>query len=111
MELVIITVAALVTAILSAVAGLGGGIVLLAVIAQFHAPVIAIPIHGGIQLASNASRATILRSHINWGAVGRASILLFPATLLGVIVATNVPEDATRIVLGTFVKRVPRPVD
>ena len=103
MELVIITVAAFVTAILSAVAGLGGGIVLLAVIAQFHAPVIAIPIHGGIQLVSNGSRATILRSHINWGAVARSSILLFPAALLGVLVATNVPEDATRVVLGLFV--------
>ncbi|MEM7285442.1 MAG: sulfite exporter TauE/SafE family protein [Actinomycetota bacterium] len=103
MELIVITLAALVTAVLSAVAGLGGGIVLLAVIAQFHAPVVAIPIHGGFQLASNASRATILRSHINWSAVARASILLFPAALLGVLVATSVPEDATRIVLGAFV--------
>lgn len=103
MELLVIAIAALVTAVLSAVAGLGGGIVLLAVIAQFHAPVVAIPIHGGIQLASNASRATILRSHINWGAVARSSILLFPAALLGVAVATSVPADATRIVLGGFV--------
>ena len=103
MELFVITVAALVTAVLSAVAGLGGGIVLLAVIAQFHAPVVAIPIHGGIQLVSNGSRATILRAQIAWGAVARASILLFPASLLGVLVATSVPEDATRVVLGVFV--------
>ena len=102
-ELVVISLAALVTAVLSAVAGLGGGIVLLAVIAQFHAPVIAIPIHGGIQLASNGSRAAILRSHINWAAVARSSVLLVPASLLGVLVATNMPEDATRVVLGCFV--------
>lgn len=98
-----ITTVALITAVLSAVAGLGGGIILLAVIAQFHAPVVAIPIHGGIQLASNGSRAAVLRAHINRGAVIRASILLFPAALLGVLVATSMPEDATRVVLGTFV--------
>ena len=98
-----IAVAAVGTSVLSAVAGLGGGIILLTVLAQFFAPVVAIPIHGGIQLVSNGSRAAMLRRQINWSAVGRASILLLPASLLGVLVATSIPEDATRLVLGAFV--------
>lgn len=103
MEVVIVGLAALLTSVLSAVAGLGGGVVLLAVIAQFHAPVVAIPIQGGIQLVSNSSRAAMLRRHINWDAVGRSAVLVLPASLLGVLLATSVPEDGTRLVLGVFV--------
>lgn len=102
MELVIIAFAAAATAVLSALAGLGGGIILLAVLAQFFAPVVAIPIHGSIQLVANGSRAFLLRGEIAWRAVLWSSVLLFPASLLGVLVATSVPEDATRAALGVF---------
>lgn len=103
MELVVIGVAALLTAILSAVAGLGGGVILLSVLAQFFAPVTAIPIQGGIQLFSNGSRAIIMRAGINWSAVWRSSLLLLPASFLGVLVATSIPEDTTRLILGLFI--------
>jgi uncharacterized membrane protein YfcA len=102
MELLIIAFAAAATAVLSALAGLGGGIILLAVLAQFFAPVVAIPIHGGIQLVANGSRAFLLRGEISWRAVLWASVLLFPASLLGVMVATAVPEDTTRAALGVL---------
>jgi len=103
MFLVVVGVAALFTSILSAIAGLGGGVVLLMVIAQFVAPTVAIPIQGAIQLASNSSRAWFLRSDVAWGPVGWSSILLLPASLLGVAIATSLPEDAIRIVLAVFV--------
>lgn len=103
MELVLIGIAAFATSILSALAGLGGGIVLLAVLAQFYAPTIAIPIHGGIQLASNGTRAAMLRQNIHWPSVGWSSLLLFPASMLGVAVAGSMPEDTTRLILGIFV--------
>ena len=103
MDLVLIAAAALVTAVLSAIAGLGGGVILLAVLAQFYAPVVAIPIHGGIQLVANGSRAYLLRGEIEWAAVWRAGVLMFPASMVGVLVATSIPEDATRVVLGVFV--------
>lgn len=102
MELLVIVVAAAGAAVLSSLAGIGGGIVLLAVLAQFFPPVVAIPIHGGIQLVANGSRAALLRDGIAWKAVGWASILLFPASLLGVAVATSIPESATRVLLGVF---------
>jgi uncharacterized membrane protein YfcA len=103
MELVAVGLAAFATSILSALAGLGGGIILLAVIVQFFAPAVAIPIHGGIQLVSNGSRAAILRSNINWSAVGWSAVLLFPASLLGVAVATSLPESLVRLAIGLFV--------
>ena len=103
LEVGVIGVAALLTSILSAVAGLGGGVILLVVIAQFVAPTVAIPIQGAIQLASNGSRAALLRRDVDWPAVGWSSILLLPASFVGVVVATSLPEDAMRIVLGAFV--------
>ncbi len=103
MELVVVGIAALATSILSAVAGLGGGIILLAVIAQFFAPITAIPIHGAVQFVSNGSRAVLIRQVINWKAVGWSSVLLFPASMAGVIVATSIPENLTRLLIGLFV--------
>ncbi|MEL6892855.1 MAG: sulfite exporter TauE/SafE family protein [Actinomycetota bacterium] len=103
MFVVIVGVTALLTSILSAVAGLGGGVILLIAIAQFVAPTTAIPIQGAIQLASNSSRAWFLRDDVAWPPVGWSSLLLLPASLLGVAVATSLPEDAIRVVLAAFV--------
>lgn len=102
MELWVIVAAAVATSILSAIAGLGGGVILLAVIAQFFPTATAIPVHGGIQLVANASRASSLRRDVAWSAAGVAALPLLPASLLGAAVATAVPEDATRLVLGVF---------
>ena len=102
-ETLIIAVAAVLTSILSAVAGLGGGVILLTILAQFFTPIVAIPIQGGIQLASNASRAVLLRRDLDWSVVGPATVLLLPGSFLGVLVATSLPEDVMRIVLGVFV--------
>ncbi|MFK8024836.1 MAG: sulfite exporter TauE/SafE family protein [Ilumatobacter sp.] len=101
--LVIIAIAALLTSVLSAVAGLGGGVILLLVIAQFVAPTTAIPIQGAIQLASNGSRAGLLRRDVDWSVVGWSSLLMLPGSLLGVLVATSLPEDTIRVMLAVFV--------
>lgn len=103
MELIVIGLAAFATSILSAIAGLGGGIILLVAIVQFFAPTVAIPVHGGIQLVSNGSRAAILRKDIAWRAVGWSLVLLFPASLVGVAVATALPEQVIRLAIGVFV--------
>lgn len=103
MELITIGLAAFATSILSALAGLGGGIVLLVVLTQFFTPTVAIPIHGSIQLVSNGSRAAMLVDKIKWSAVGWSAILLLPASLVGVAVATAMPEAATRLLIGLFV--------
>lgn len=101
-ELIVIAIAGLLTSMLSAVAGLGGGFILLAVLAQFFAPTVAIPIQGGIQLVANGSRTFFLFSDVCWPAVWRASLLLLPASFVGVAVATSIPEDAGRIALALF---------
>ena len=59
MELVIIAFAAAATAVLSALAGLGGGIILLAVLAQFFAPVVAIPIQSSTESLNAAVAVSV----------------------------------------------------
>ena len=66
LELCLIGVAALFGSAIAAIAGLGGGILLMAVLLQFLDPLEVVPIHGVIQLASNSSRAVILRDDVDW---------------------------------------------
>ena len=54
------------TAAISAVTGMGGGIILLSVMTLFFPLNVVIPIHGFIQFVSNFYRSYLLRSHINW---------------------------------------------
>ena len=55
-----------ITSLLTAVAGLGGGMLLLALMAQIFAPSILIPLHGVAQFFSNANRGVIHRNKLEW---------------------------------------------
>lgn len=54
------------TSLVTAVAGLGGGLLLLALMAQLLAPTILIPLHGIAQFFSNANRGLIHRDKLEW---------------------------------------------
>ncbi|MFT6069248.1 MAG: putative membrane protein YfcA [Bacteriovoracaceae bacterium] len=63
---IVLGISAVLTSIISAVAGMAGGIVLLSIMTLFLPFPILIPIHGVIQLISNSTRAWFLRANINW---------------------------------------------
>ena len=54
------------TAAISAITGMGGGIILLSVMTLFFPLNIVIPIHGLIQFISNFYRSCLLKNHITW---------------------------------------------
>ncbi len=93
---------ALVTSTISAVVGLAGGILLLAAMLLYLDPVVAIPVHGVVQLASNVSRAHLQRAHIHWAAVRRFAWLLVPAGALGLLAVHAMPADVGRLAIGVF---------
>ena len=70
-ELLVVAVAAVLTAALTAVAGAGGGVVLLVVMLQFVDPAVAIPAHGVVQLVSQAKVCTPPLSHTSPAAMFR----------------------------------------
>ncbi len=102
LDIVVVTVTAFATSVLSTLAGLGGGTILLAVLAQFFAPATAIPVQGAIQIVSNGSRSLLLRRTIEWPAVLWSLVLLFPASLAGAALAGSVDADIGRMVIAAF---------
>ena len=91
------------TSALTAAAGIGGGLVLLSVMASFLPPVIVIPTHGAVQLGSNVGRAALLRRNIDAG-------ILLPfvlGALIGVAVGANVlvalPTATLQVILSLFI--------
>ncbi len=68
LEIALLSLAAFCTSALTAVVGAGGGTALIALMLQLMTPAAAIPVHGAVQLASNATRAWMLRRYMAWHA-------------------------------------------
>lgn len=102
-ELSLLAAVAFATSALTATVGLGGGIILLAVMLLYLEPIVAIPLHGVVQLVSNSSRTWIQREHVRWGILGWFALPLVPMGALGLLVAREIPVDASRFAIGVFV--------
>jgi uncharacterized membrane protein YfcA len=103
LDLGILCAVAVLTATLSAIIGMAGGITLLSVMLLFFEPLVAIPLHGVIQLVSNSSRSIIQRRHIDWGILWRFSALLVPMGFFGLRLAESLPPTVARTLIGAFV--------
>ncbi len=101
--LLILCLASLITAGVSAVLGMAGGIMLLAVMLLFLDPVVAIPIHALVQLTSNSSRSVIHAGSIRRDLLFPFMLFLLPAGLLTLPLAQYAPADAMRLGIGLFV--------
>lgn len=98
-----LTAIAVCTSIVSGVVGLAGGMLLLAALLHWLDPVVAIPVHGLVQLVSNASRAWLQRAHVRWDAVWRFAWPLLPAGAAGLWLLRAIPPDGGRLAIGAFV--------
>ena len=77
------------TAAITAAFGIGGGMILLALLLGFLPPAMAIPVHGVLQLGANTSRAALLRADV----LKREFLWFLPGTLIGVSLASLVVVD------------------
>jgi uncharacterized membrane protein YfcA len=102
-ELSVLCAVALATSILSAIVGMAGGITLLSVMLLFMDPLVAIPLHGVIQLVSNGARTVIQRRHVARGILWRYGLLLFPMGFVGLAVAQALSPSHLRLWIGGFV--------
>ncbi len=78
MAVLILCIISFLASLITASMGVGGGMLMLAVMALYVSPSALIPLHGAIQLGSNSGRALLLREHI--------MTQLLPAFLLGSII-------------------------
>lgn len=90
------------TSFISAAFGLGGGSILLAVLATFLPPAALVPVHGVVQFGSNSGRALVFRR-----ALARPVVIPFVlGSLVGIIpgglLVVELPPAAIRIGIGLF---------
>ena len=102
-DVVALTAASFLGSLITGAMGIGGGIALLAVMATLMPAPAVIPVHGVIQLGSNAGRAGLQWRHIDWLTFG----WFFVGGVLGISVGGNVavtlPESILRLGLALFI--------
>lgn len=99
----LLILSALGTSIISGTIGMAGGIVLLAIMAEFFAPTILIPLHGCVQLVSNVSRTFILREHLKAAITGPFILGGILGALAGSQFVVEIAEGPFRILIGSFI--------
>ena len=96
----LILVAATITACISGIFGMAGGMIFMGVIATIMGVAEAMVVHGAVQSVSNSSRAWLLRPDIRWDILGYTLIGALPAIAVLAMVSF-IPNKATLfIVLG-----------
>ncbi len=102
-ELIFLTTASFLTAVLSGTLGLGGGSILIVLMLTVMSPAQAIPFHGVIQLVSTGSRVYLFRRETAWPLVLRYSAFLAPGVAVGMLLFQGLSETAIEIAIGVFV--------
>lgn len=106
--LIVLPVAALLASVLSGMIGMGGGMLLLAVMFSFMTHAEAIPAHGAVQLISNSTRTIAFLPHVDWRTVGRFLGGAVPGAVLGVGIVTWLAQIAQtepylKTLVGTYI--------
>lgn len=83
--------------------GIGGGALLLAIMAALMPPAALIPVHGVIQFGSNVTRAGLLIKSTFWPPVAGFAIGSLIGATIGGAVAINLPSGVVLIGVGCFV--------
>jgi uncharacterized membrane protein YfcA len=92
-----------VTSLITATFSLGGGTLMIAVLALVFPPAVVVPVHGCIQLGSNGGRALVQRDHIQWKLILWISLGAFIGTIAGGQFVALLPDHLFTIAIGVFV--------
>lgn len=100
---IVLIVVSFLTSALTAAIGLGGGIALIAVMANIMPVAALIPVHGLVQFGSNAGRAMVQVRHVDWYILAWfAAGAVFGAAVGGSLVV-NLPAPYLRLGIAFFV--------
>jgi uncharacterized membrane protein YfcA len=100
--LLLASVAAFLLAVLSAVAGFGGGVLLLPVFAALFGLRVAVPMLTLTQVSSNAFRVWFNRGHLQWRLIGWFALGAVPLAVIGGLLLAHAPLGALKRLLGVF---------
>ena len=100
---IVLCISSFFTSVISAAFGLGGGAMLISIIASLMPPIAIIPVHAVIQVSSNFSRATMMWSHIKY--TWMTSFVL--GTIIGATIGGQVvfalPANLLKGIIGLFI--------
>lgn len=100
---VCLMLASVVTSMITASLGAGGGLLLLVLMALWIPPTAIIPVHGMVQLGSNAGRATLTWRHTDWKAIAAFAPGVVLGAGLGAWLLVDLPEHLWQLAIGLFV--------
>ncbi len=91
------------TSLISIAFGLGGGLVMLAVLATVLPAPAVIPVHGLIQAGSNVGRSAVLLAHVHWPVLLPFALGSAIGVAVGGAVAVQLPPPVLQVLIGLFV--------
>jgi uncharacterized membrane protein YfcA len=91
------------TSFLTAAAGIGGGIVLLVIMASLVPAPAVIPVHGAVQIGSNVGRTAIMAANVSWKVLGPFLVGSMIGAGLGGLTAVQLPTGVLKTGLALFV--------
>ncbi len=91
------------TSLMTASLGAGGGVMLLAVMAQVLPAAVIIPVHGIVQMGSNVGRVALAWQHIDWKLIGAFLPGAILGALLGSLVLVRLPPAALYLCIAGFI--------
>jgi len=103
MDSLLLVAAAFLSSSLTAVLGLGGGMLLISVMSVFLPPAAVVPVHGVVQFASNASRGAFSPREIRRDILWPFLVGCLIGTLVGSRLVLRVPSEYLPIPLGVFI--------
>ena len=100
---IVLTLASFLGSFITASLGVGGGAFLIIVMAEFISPIVLIPLHGLVQLASNGSRAWLTRIHIDRSLVASFMSGAIVASAVGLSGLKSVPQEVISWAIALFI--------
>ncbi len=91
------------TSLLTGAMGIGGGVLLLAIMAGIVPAAALIPVHGLVQLGSNGNRALMTRQHIDWPLLRRFALGALAGALLASLLVVQLPLQWIQFSVAAFI--------
>lgn len=91
------------TSLITAAMGIGGGVLLLAVMATIVPAAALIPLHGLVQLGSNGNRAWLTRQHTQWPVVRRFMLGAIVGAVLASFIVVQLPLQWIQLSVAGFI--------
>lgn len=99
----LLILSSLASSFITAAFGIGGGGLLLAIMATIVPPQALIPVHGVVQLGSNAGRMALFLRHVHWPALPGFALGTILGSAAGGAIVVDLPAAVVQIGVGLFV--------